>query len=355
MTLDDDADGRLPEVIAALERAFTEEPDIVTARDLALVYRDLAADDDAARDACDRGLALPAVMPDDDLEEGRVARHELATLRLRLCGRSEAFGLYATLTAQMPLVDRLLVRAFARSRYDDHLASIQAFHDALSREPYHPTGNYDLACVLAAAGASTLAREVLSTAIHDGQARLADRYRHDPELDAIRQPEPYKRPWAGCHALNAFAVRPAFDPYRIAFPVRSECRQAAYDLNIDLSFADTNGAVSGRPDFRFTDEVPDEFVLYMSADKQNFPGFALHCALRRVAALVDDVHGFAFNWNAGGYLDEIRVVSGQLQFHRWYAGEYGEGAFWELLAERAALAGDDDLLTTGIARYLRQE
>jgi hypothetical protein len=94
---------------------------------------------------------------------------------------------------------------------------------------------------------------------------------------------------------------------------------AALDLAIRLSFSDLDPALCMVPPFMFQPDgvdIIEGFELSMRADRAHFCGWNLHNALRAIAPYVTDTHGFIYDWNTGGYLDEIAVTEGHLTIHR---------------------------------------
>lgn len=362
---------RVDDAVSLLQRAVDDGADLRAVRDLAVLQRDRVGDDDGARETCLRGLADRTYVVADDgsavdddgavdeEEESRLARHELATLYLRLCPREGLDGALEIIGADvLPMVDGLLVRAFAlglESDFDGDVAwAVRMFHEALARDPYHPVGLYDLACTLATSGYASGARSALLDAIRNGHPRLAARSAHDRDLDGIEVPaEDLRRAVGGTsHALLAFQVKPVYDSSWIKFRIRPDMRERAYDYGITLSFSGLVGVLRMRPDF--IGSPPDEpqaqeFELYMRADRSYFRGFELHCALRRIAPLVEDTHGFVYDWNVGGYLDEIAVVDRQLTLVRQHTDIGDARTRSDLLKERLRLRPNDHLLAEAVA------
>ena len=132
--------------------------------------------------------------------------YELATAALRQDpGRDlESLGI-----DRLPLPERLMVRAFALG-LDDYPHAACLFHEALARDPYHPGGRYDLACVLATAGDRRGAAVTVLDAIRDGgDKRLATRAAADPDLAGLDLPADQlaRAVSGGSHCLSAFQVR----------------------------------------------------------------------------------------------------------------------------------------------------
>ena len=93
----------------------------------------------------------------------------------------------------------------------------------------------------------------------------------------------------------------------------------------------------------------EEFELCMYADRSHFRGWDLHRALRRLAPFVEDVQGFVWDWNVGGYLDEIVVVDGELTILRQYTGYSDPRSREDLLRERVRRSPGDRLLAEAVA------
>ncbi|MFC4997840.1 hypothetical protein ACFPIJ_08365 [Dactylosporangium cerinum] len=257
---------------------------------------------------------------------------------------------------RLSLAERLMVRAFSLRR-EEHFHAMGLFHEALARDPYHPGGRYDLACVLAGAGDRLGAGVALLAAIRDGGGeRLAARAAIDPDLAGLDLPagELARAVHGGSHCLSVFQVRPEHDG-SIRFRVRPELREQAYEESLGLSVSDVLGALRGRPDpldprsYRDSARPVEEFELCMYADRSYFRGWDLHCALRRLAPFVEDAQGFVWDWNVGGYLDEIAVVDGELTILRQYTGYSDPGSREDLLRERVRRSPGDRLLAEAVA------
>lgn len=341
--------------VSALRSVVDTEADLGAARDLAVLQRDRLDDADIARQTCLRGLAGSAF---DDTTDGqdsdayRLARYELITLYLRLCPLRELDDAMATVGAdRLPLADRLLVQAFASGREEhgsEKAHAVRLFDEGLRRDPYHPGGLYDLACTLASYGHRQGAREALLAAIRDGDDRLADRFAHDRDLFGLDIPAADIRSAVRgtSHSLSAFQVRPAYENGGIRFRIRPGIRlQHAYDAGTQI-----DGVLRLDPDpldpRSYTDAenrgllepLAEEYVLRPCGDRSYFRGWDLHCALRRLAPLVEDTHGFIYDWNVGGYLDEVAIVDGHLTFVRQYTGICDAPTRRDLLKERMRLA-----------------
>jgi hypothetical protein len=283
--------------------------------------------------------------------------YELATAALRQDpGRDlESLGI-----DRLPLPERLMVRAFAlglEEYPEDKAHAVWLFHEALARDPYHPGGRYDLARVLAAAGDLPGAGVALLDAIRDGGGpRLAARAAADPDLAGLdlAADELSRAVSGGAHCLSAFQVRPAHDGGSIRFRVRPRLRGRAYEESLELSVGDLLGTLRGRPDpldprsYAGTATPVEEFELCMYGDRSYFRGWDLHCALRRLAPLVEDAQGFVWDWNVGGYLDEIAVVDGELTVLRQYTAFSDPRSREDLLRERVRRSPGDRLLAEAV-------
>ncbi|WP_327003723.1 hypothetical protein OHA72_53110 [Dactylosporangium sp. NBC_01737] len=173
--------------------------------------------------------------------------YELATAVLRQDpGRDlESLGI-----DRLPLPERLMVRAFAlglEEYPEDKAHAVWLFHEALARDPYHPGGLYDLACVLAKAGDRRGAAVALLDAIRDGGGeRLATRAAADPDLD-LPADELTRAVSGGAHCLSAFQVRPEHDGGSIRFRVRPQQREQAHEESLALSVSGAPPATASWP------------------------------------------------------------------------------------------------------------
>lgn len=133
-------------------------------------------------------------------------------------------------------------------------------------------------------------------------------------------------------------------------------REQAYDNGILLSFSHVAPALRMVSDFMFQPEraeIVQGFELEMPADRAHFRGWDPHNALRGIAPFVADTHGFVYDWNTGGYLDEITVTDGRLTLLRRHTGfRHSSRVRLHLLTERSRLPPDDHLLTEAIAREI---
>ncbi|GII03592.1 hypothetical protein [Planobispora takensis] len=286
-------------------------------------------------------------------------RLALATLYLRLCPREEVWKtLREVPTETMPVPDAMAVTAFAHGVGGDRAQSLRLFHGVLAREPYHPIALYDLACVLARQGATETAAAVLLDAVRNGQSRLGARFPHDPDLISLTdQVDPVRRglhgadKFAAAHEMLLFQVRPSYRPYAVRLELRpGACDQAAaeqerFGENVGLLLRyDPRPALSGRT------SSGAGFELSMPADRLSFRGWDLHCALRRIAPLVEDGQWFLHGWHGlSHYLDEFAVRDGELHILRvpMYGGA---GEYQAILQERVRCAPDDSPLAQAVMR-----
>ena len=343
--------------IARLRAALEASGDLRIARDLALALRDELGDLGGARDVCLRGLAVPW-SPDDLDDDRRLARYELTTLYLRLC-RPDRQWAAAELAgaARLALPDRLLALAFSAALEGDFTEAHRLFAEGFAREPYHPSGHYDLACVLVAQGDLDGAKRAFGDAYHDGQARQGARAMADRDLAPIRN---HVTTWTAgghlgrSHSLSMFQVGPRYHGGEIRCVLRPECRPVA-DTLIGRMYCDPAVRRDPEIDFRVPEslESPTGFVIGMTADRRYFSGWELHRAIRQIAPLVEDVHGFLDDHNGGGYLDELRIRDGQARVRRvWLPGGSSVHRL-DILLERAWASPDDRLLGRAVAAEIR--
>ncbi|MEV0561461.1 hypothetical protein [Dactylosporangium sp. NPDC050588] len=134
-------------------------------------------------------------------------------------------------------------------------------------------------------------------------------------------------------------MQPATDSVGLSFPVRPEAREAAYDYGLALSFRDLDPALRWCRRSRSSPRVPRSSRVSSWTHPPTVPtctGGDLHNALRRIAPHVTDTRGFVYDWNGGGYLDELTVTDGRLSVLRRHTGfRDGPRARRDLLAERA--------------------
>lgn len=340
--------GQINEAELALRQVMEREPDLAALRDLVILQRDWLGDMGGARQNCLRGLTeeLPVAQAStlvdatEKSEERQLIRLELATLYLRLHqARHMDEALQAIGVEQFPFVERLSTQAFALGREGEDEWAIRLFREALARDPYHPVVLYDLACTWHALGYRRGAESTLLEAVRNGDARMAKRFAHDPdlvglELNADRRPS---------HSLEALQVRPATTQGGIRFQIRADKKQRAYDLGIALDLSDVHAVLKMHPHFmRCSPDTAEAFDLWMEVDRSSFRGYELHRQLRCVAPLVEDTHGFVYDWNVGGYLDEIIIANQKLTLIRRYCNDHLSHI--ELLEERLRLSPDDRLL-----------
>lgn len=94
------------------------------------------------------------------------------------------------------------------------------------------------------------------------------------------------------------------------------------------------------------------FELCMPSDSLYFRGWDLHCALRRIAPLVEDTRWFQWdgNRNAGAWLDEFAVVDGHVHLTRTYLPRGGARDRLDFLRELVRRCPADTLLAEAVER-----
>lgn len=354
------AAGRSEESLGVLLQAVEDGADVRAAREAALHAMYLKGDSALARTLCRKGLAdrttgVPAGAPGPTADDLRLARYELTTLHLRLCSVEEQDMAIRALEAdRMPLADRLFATAFScwRQGYD---RAARLFESALSLEPFHPGGWYDLATLRQATGNRTGALEALSNAVGEGEYRLLGRVKLDPDLAPLADAVKIDRR----KSLALFQVRPSYDPVEACLTIRQGEEKKAYREWLRLRCRDSwlHYVLRLRPGHRVSsngfglpEELPRQVILSSAGDRSCYHGWEFHCALRRLAEIVDDAHWFMEDWNIGGHLEEIAITDGRLHVRRTAVGHDSSDIVDELLVARAQIGAQDRLLRHGIAR-----
>lgn len=295
-----------------------------------------AGREDAARAICTEGLAAPHRLDgtDDDSDGERIALLELAILGARVTGAKWPI---LAVSARLPHVERQYYEAFVDGLAGD--GSFELFAHALRADPFHPAGRYALAQVLAVRGNHEEAAGNLKLIRTDGDPAAFERYADDPVFApmAERIAEVAAAYPHACHALCMVQLGPVFraaDARLVPRPGAELFFARGNDIDVErlLCFQD---------DFAPTDADP-ALYFHMAGDRLYFCYRNLHRAFMRLAPLVEDVEILVWNWNTGGWLEIIEIVSGRCSIDRRPTAGIDTGTFarMQLIEERMRVRPD---------------